>query len=63
MEILTIIGLIALIVLIFVGGSLLGWLIKGLEVVFSFLWDGCSSTLGCFFWVIAGIIIVLALFM
>jgi hypothetical protein len=62
MEILTIIGLIALIILLFVGGSLLGWVIKGLEVVFSFLLDGCSSTLGCIFWVIAGIIVMLALF-
>lgn len=62
MEILTIIGLIALIILLFVGGSLLGWVIKGLEVVFSFLWDGCSSTLGYIFWVIAGIIVMLALF-
>ena len=62
MEILSIIGIIALIILLFVGGSLLGWIIKGLEVVFSFLWDGCSNTLGCIFWVVAGIIVLLALF-
>lgn len=49
MTILTIIGVVVLIVLIFVGGGLLGWIIKGLEVIFSFLMEGCSHTLGCLF--------------
>jgi hypothetical protein len=51
MTILTIIGVVVLIVLLFVGGGLLGWLIKGLEVVFTFLSEGCSHTLGCLFWI------------
>ena len=51
MTILTIIGVVVLIVLLFVGGGLLGWHIKGLEVILSFLSEGCSHTLGCLFWI------------
>ena len=51
MTILAIIGVVVLIILLFVGGGLLGWVIKGLEVVFNFLLEGCSHTLGCLFWI------------
>ena len=61
MTILTIIGIIVLIVLLFVGGGLLGWLIKGVEIVFSFLSEGCSHTLGCLFWVFIGFCALIAL--
>ncbi len=47
MTILTIIGVVVLILLLFVGGGLLGWLIKGIEMILSFLSEGCSHTLGC----------------
>ena len=36
MEIFSVIGILILIVLLFVGGGLLGWIIKGFEVVFCF---------------------------
>lgn len=42
------------IVLIILGGlllfavfGLLGWALKGLGVVFDFLWDRCSTSMGC----------------
>ena len=59
---LTIIGIIVLIALLFVGGGLLGWLIKGVEVVFSFLMDGCSNTLGCLLWIFIGICVLVVFF-
>ena len=58
MTILTIVGIIVLIVLLFVGGGLLGWLIKGVEVVFSFLMDGCFHSLGCLLWIFIGICLI-----
>jgi hypothetical protein len=63
MTILTIIGVVVLIVLLFVGGGLLGWLIKGLEAVFTFLSEGCSHTLGCLFWIIIGFCVLVVLFL
>ena len=61
MTILTIIGLIVLIALLFVGGGLLGWLIKGVGAIFSFLMDGCGSTLGCLFWIFIGFCVIIVL--
>ena len=61
MTILTIIGIVVLIILLFVGGGLLGWVIKGLEVVFNFLSEGCSHTLGCLFWIFIGFCVLIAL--
>ena len=61
MTILTIIGVFVLIVLLFVGGGLLGWLIKGIEVVFSFLLEGCSHTLGCLLWIFIGFCVLVVL--
>lgn len=63
MTILTIIGVFVLIVLLFVGGGLLGWLIKGIEVVFSFLLEGCSHTLGCLLWIFIGFCVLVVLFL
>jgi hypothetical protein len=61
MEILGIIGFILLIVVLFVGGGLLGWVLKGLGVIFGFLEEGCSTTLGCLVWVVIIIILLLGL--
>ena len=63
MTILTIIGVFVLIILFFVGGGLLGWLIKGIEVVFSFLLEGCSHTLGCLLWIFIGFCVLVVLFL
>lgn len=61
MEILGIIGLIVLGLMVFVGFSLLGWVLKLLGLVFGFLWDGCSTTFGCLFWVFVIIIVLMAI--
>lgn len=61
MTILTIIGVVVLIVLLFVGGGLLGWLIKGLEVVLNFLAEGWSNIFGCLFWVFIILLVLVGL--
>jgi hypothetical protein len=45
MEILTIIGLIVLVLIVFTGGGILGWIIKGIESIFELLLDGWGSCL------------------
>ena len=61
MEILAIIGIIVLILIIFTGGGLLGWLLKGLGAIFEFLLEGWGSCLRVIFWIILILIALLAL--
>ena len=62
MEIFSVIGILILIVLLFVGGGLLGWIIKGFELIFGLIFDGCRNTVGCIFWVFVGFCLLIALF-
>jgi hypothetical protein len=48
---LTIIGLIVLGLIIFVGAGIFGWILELLGYVFEFLWEGFIKSLGCLFWV------------
>ena len=52
MEVLTIIGVIVLIIIIFTGGGILGWLFKGLGAIFEFLLEGWGSCLRVIVWII-----------
>jgi hypothetical protein len=61
MEILAIIGIIVLILIIFTGGGLLGWLLHGLGAIFEFLLAGWGSCLRVIFWIILILIALLAL--
>jgi hypothetical protein len=61
MEILVIIGFLFLALLIFVGGGLFGWVLKGIGEIFGFLSQGCSTSMGCLFWVLAAVIFILAM--
>ena len=56
----TLIGLIVIGLIAFVGLGLLGWILKLLGFVCGFLWDGCSTTLGCLFWGILVIVLLIA---
>lgn len=56
-----IIGLILVLFIIYVVCSLLGWGAKLLDVIFDFLADGCSSSIGCFFWIFIIIVFLMAL--
>ena len=55
MEILAFIGLIVLVILLFVGGGLFGWIIKGFVEIVKFLFEGCGTTIA---WIIFGIILL-----
>jgi hypothetical protein len=52
MEILTIIGLIVLVLIVFTGGGILGWLFHGLGAIFELLLDGWGSCLRVILWII-----------
>ena len=61
MEVLTIIGVIVLIIIIFTGGGIFGWLLKGLGAIFEFLLEGWGSCLRVIFWIIVIFILIMAL--
>jgi hypothetical protein len=52
MEILAIIGLLVLVLIVFTGGGILGWLFHGLGAIFEFLLDGWGSCLRVILWII-----------
>ena len=45
----------------FVFFGLLGWVLKGFGLIFDFLMEGCSTTLGCLFWAIVIMFLLAAL--
>jgi len=61
MEVLAIIGIIVLILIIFTGGGLLGWVFHGIGAIFEFLLTGWGSCLRVIFWIVLVIILLLAL--
>jgi hypothetical protein len=61
MEVLAIIGVIVLIIIVFTGGGLLGWLFKGLGAIFEFLLEGWGSCLRVIVWIILILLALLAL--
>ncbi len=61
MEILAFIGIILLIGLIYVGGGLLGWVLRGFGEIIGFLskgWDSCFSVI---VWIFLIILFIMAL--
>jgi hypothetical protein len=63
MEILAVIGVILAALFLFVICGLLGWVFKGVGSVFSFLMEGCGTTLGVILWIILGFFLLAALCM
>lgn len=61
MEILAVIGVIFIALILFVGGSLLGWAFRGIGAVFGVLMDGCGTTLGIIVLIILGFLFLAAL--
>ena len=61
MDVLTVIGIIVLIILAFVCFGLLGWVLKAFGWVFDFLQEGCSTSLGCLFWVFIVLFLLLGM--
>ena len=52
MEILAIIGLLVLVLIVFTGGGILGWIFKGIGSIFELLLDGWGSCLRVILWII-----------
>jgi hypothetical protein len=61
MEVLAIIGIIVLVFIIFTGGGIFGWLLKGLGVIFEFLLEGWGSCLRVLVWIVLIILFFLAM--
>ena len=61
MEILIIIGLIVVILAVFTGGGILGWIFKGIGSIFELLLDGWGSCLKVIVWIILILLFLLAL--
>jgi hypothetical protein len=61
MEVLTIIGIIILILIIFTGGGLIGWVFKGIWTIFEFLLEGWGSCLRVVVWIILILLFLFAL--
>ena len=61
MEVLIIIGAIVLILAIFTGGGILGWLFKGLGAIFEFLLEGWGSCLRVLVWIILIMLFILTM--
>lgn len=61
MEILAIIGIIVLVLIVFTGGGILGWLLKGFGAIFELLLEGWGSCLRVVAWIVLILFLLLAL--
>ena len=61
MEILAIIGILVLILIVFTGGGILGWIFKGIGSIFELLLDGWGSCLKVIVWIILIFLSLIAL--
>lgn len=61
MEILIILGLIVVILAVFTGGGILGWLLKGIGAIFELLLEGWGSCLRVIAWIVLILFLLLAL--
>ena len=61
MEILAIIGLVVLLLIVFTGGGILGWLLKGIGAIFELLLEGWGSCLRVVVWIVLILLFLLVL--
>lgn len=47
MEILVLIGIVIVIIAVFTGGGIFGWILNGIEWIFELLLSGWTSIFGC----------------
>lgn len=58
MGILAIIGFIVVVLVIFTGGGILGWILKGIGEIINLLAEGWSNIFGCLFWIFVVLLIL-----
>ena len=56
-----VIGIILLLIIALVVFGLLGWGLKVIGWVFDFLWEGCTTSFGCLFWVVIILLFIVGL--
>ena len=56
-----IISVIVLFIIAFIALGLLGWGLKVIGVIFDFLWEGCTTSIGCLFWVVIVLLLIVAM--
>lgn len=61
MEILAIIGILVLILIVFIGGGILGWIFNGIGSIFGLLLEGWGSCLSVIVWIILIFLFLLVL--
>jgi hypothetical protein len=61
MDILAFIGLLVLVLILFTGGGILGWIFKGIGSIFELLLDGWGSCLRVIVWIILIFLLLLVL--
>lgn len=61
MEVLAIIGILIILLAIFTGGGILGWILRGIQGIFSLLFEGWSNIFGCLFWVFIILLVLVGL--
>ena len=61
MEKLAIIGFIVLVLIVFTGGGILGWVFKGIGSIFELLLDGWGACLRVVAWIVLILFLLLAL--
>ena len=61
MEVLAIIGILLILLAIFTGGGILGWILRDIQGIFSLLAEGWSNIFGCLFWVFIIILVLVGL--
>ena len=63
MDILAFIGLLVLVLILFTGGGIVGWILKGMGSIFELLLDGWGSCLRVIVWIIWIFLLLLVLFL
>lgn len=61
MEVLAIIGILLILLAIFTGGGILGWILRGIQGIFSLLAEGWSNIFGCLFWAFIILLVLVGL--
>ena len=63
MDILAFIGLLVLVLILFTGGGIVGWILKGIGSIFELLLDGWGSCWRVIVWIIWIFLLLLVLFL
>ena len=56
-----VIGIVILFIIAYIVLGLLGWGMKGIGVIFDFLWEGCSTSIGCLFWAVIVLLLIVGM--